>query len=409
MDNVRKTRFVLFFAIVFILIEFFGWKYVGPISLRNIGLLLVVIALIKGGWKYDPQLFKRYRFLVIYYVFVCLLGFFNGLYLDKGTTLVFARFLPSVVLFCFITFSIKDKRYFSACVYLLLTIVIIDALVTILQGVGSSVGWAIYSYFHDPEMANDALSNYSNVDSSIGLSIASGITGTVVANGFFLTSLGLLFWYPFYEKRTTLSFVFSMICFFLCLVALFYNQQRAAFYVYLLLASIIMIFIIPSKKQRFVYLIVIAVMAFAFVLYNSQSLNTINVGRLENVTNEDIAYRHERHREFYSEFLPSHFLTGDRYEYGIQYGQTPHNMIIETLLLGGIIGLIIYLLYIVSLGVKCIGDYFKKNRDLVLFAIPVFSIILISWEHSYGLHTGYTLGACLIALYEKSIVCNENS
>jgi len=395
----RISNRLILFALLFILTEFFGWKYWGPISIRNLGLILATFFLIWTNWKYDKVLFGRFKYLVIYYVFVSILGLFNGFYLDMGATFVFSRFLPTIVLFCFATSCIEDTKNFSWLVYFLLFLMSVDAFATIMQGRGSAIGWAMYAHTNGAEIVEASIDKYGDYENSIGHSYASGLMGTVVVNGFFLAALGSLFWYPYFKRRNLFSFLISLSLFLLCLTALFYNQQRLAFFAYLFVASIVAFFLIRERTLRACYVLLIVVAGF-LIIGHTQSLGSLDVGRLGLVTDSDVSNRHIAHRTYYSSFFPFHYLTGDRHEYFVRYSTTPHNIIIETLLMGGVIGLAIFLVFIVSLLVSIIRDLVARREECILFAAPILSVLLISLEHSSGFHTGLTICASLMALYE---------
>lgn len=399
----QKTRInVILCAIIFILTEFFGSRYIGPLSMRNIGLIVVFVFLLMNKWEYNRTYFKSFKYLIYYFVFVCLLGLINGFYEDIGATMIFARFLPTLLLFSLATFVLNSDEALSRFVYFLLAIMVVDAIATILQGVGNPIGWTLYSYFFSPESAPDT----GVLESSIGHSFASGINGTVVGNGFYLSSFGLLFWFPYYKKRTVFSLLISISLAVLALVALFYNQQRMAFYVFVIFAFFILFFLLPSNGNGGMLLVVYALLGF-ILLSKINYIFSLDLGRLEYVSGSDVSERHIAHNIYYSDFFPNHFLTGDRHQYCIEYGYTPHNLIIETLLLGGILGLALFLLFIYSFSIRCMKDYVKGNREKILFAMPIFAILFVSWEHSSGFHTGMTMGAYLLALYEQSIAIRE--
>lgn len=406
MTSSNRNR-LIFFALLFVLTEFFGWKYWGPISIRNIGLILATFFLFWINWKYDKRLFGRFKFLVIYYVIVSVLGLFNGFYLDMGATFVFSRFLPTIVLFCFATSCcVNDEKSFSWLVYILLLIMSVDAFATIMQGRGSSIGWALYAQTNGADIVEASFEKYGDYESSIGHSYASGLVGSVVGNGYFLAALGSLFWYPYHKRRNLFSFLVSLFLFILCAVALFYNQQRLAFYVYLLVTAVVAFFIIRPRTLRVGYVFLI-VMAGLLLLGHTHLFDSMNLGRLALVTDSDVFTRHAAHRTYYSEFFPYHYLTGDRHEYVVRYSMTPHNIVIETLLFGGVIGLGFFFMFVASLLVSLVQDLKAGRVESVLFAAPIMAILLISLEHSSGFHTGLTICASLMALYEVSRVRDE--
>ena len=392
----------LFCVIVFAMTEFFGSRYLGPLSFRNYIIILCIFFLYHYKLKPKNDILKSFRYLIHYYLFVMILGLFNGLYLDKfGIDLIFARFVPMIIVFFFITSSLINHKTKIFFIYGILFILVIDAIATILQGTGNMLGWVIKSYFS----TNDINEFSSDAETSIGYSFTSGITGSVVGNGYLLASLGLLYWVPFKEEKNKLSFLVSLFLWLLYLIALFYNQQRMAFYVYLLFSSIIPFISFRSKIKY----VLIAIVLSLTLLFNPDRIvsEQFELGRLSDVTNEDISLRHERHDNYYQDFFPNHFVTGDRHEFVAKYGFTPHNMFIETILLGGLFGLLIYLMFILSFAKRIMKLIKRKNINAFLFSLPVISVLLISWEHSSGYHTGLTIGAFCLALFELSIANPE--
>lgn len=388
---------------VFILSELFGWKYIGPLSLRHYSILFIFSFLLIYNVRPKKGVFICFKYLIVYFAYVAVLGLFNDLYTDnKGVTLIFARFVPTIAVFILITSTItlhKSKLYF---VYFLLFVLGIDAIATILQGTGNVLGWVISQYFSNSELIESAVDS----EGSIGASITCGIMGTVVGNGYFLLTIGLLFWVPYVENKTKSTLILSFAIWSICLVALFYNQQRLAFYAFLLFSLFIPVLLARSKvKTFFMVFFLLFVVFFSFYFISS---NTFDFGRLSSVTNQDLSERHMAWRVYYQQFMPDHFITGDRHLFNAIYGQTPHNMIIETMLLGGIGGLAIYFFFIVSVFRRTWRSFNHKKIIACLYALPIFAMVLVSWEHSSGFHTGITLGAYLLALFELTLVDNSN-
>ena len=206
---------------------------------------------------------------------------------------------------------------------------------------------------------------------------------------------------PYKENKTVISILVSSFLWLLFLVALFYNQQRMAFYVYLLFSVLIPILLSRSKIKVFIF--AIGLVLAVIMLSDRISLNQEALGRLSSVMSQDVSDRHERHNLYYQEYMPNHFITGDRHEWVATYGYTPHNIIIETLLLGGIGGLILFMVFVVSFGKSVKKAVTKKNKEALLYSLPVIAVVFVSWEHSSGFHTGMTLGAYCLALYELTM------
>ncbi|MBR5399885.1 MAG: hypothetical protein IK103_08865 [Bacteroidales bacterium] len=385
-----------YFILLLIMTEFLGWRYIGPLSCRNIAVIITIVMLLFSGNLSFKRVEKQAWLLFIYYCFILLLGFINDLYVlipDFPLTRVF----PCVVIYLFIVSFVNDKRSFRMIVYSLLIIGALDAVVSILQGLGNNLGWLIGAAFIDPnqlEVADEGVGAISEYHTF-------GLVGTTVSNGYFLATTGLLSLYLLMRSKKLYTKLLSLVLVAVFVTALFYNQQRAAFYVFCSIVSMSLLYILIFTKsllQKYFILLSLLVLIITILRYD---FFPTDIGRLSNITADDIELRHLRHHEFYREFMPNNLFLGNRTGYILQYGQTPHNMVIETLLLGGVFGLLLYALFVVSICKEFINNIIKKHSEAVLFCFPIIVLLLISWEHSSGYHTAMSLGIYYLGLFDS--------
>ncbi len=391
----------LIVGVIFILTEFLGIVFIGGISVRNIVLVLLTIYLCLNHSSIRAD-FKSAKYLIVYYAFVAFLGMFNGLYENEGLTLIIGRFLPTIILILFLMNYIKTEKELKSTVYVLLLIFSLDAIATILQGINNPLGWRIAAFFQTAESLEDSqnLIDAHNLDSTVGLSIASGFCGSVVYNGYVLGSIALLVFLPVYWKFNAKSVVLSTATFLLFSMALFYNQQRMAFYVFHAAVATIIISYAYLRKNYILLLFVLLVGVFLFFNIDFSNWNDEELGRLASFDDE---IRTKGRQIFWENFFPDNFLMGNRTKFVKLYGSTPHFLPIETLLLGGIIGLVVFTIFILSLSKTIFQTIIKRNVEGFLLSTPVISLLLISFRHSSGYHTGLTLGAYSLAFFLISL------
>lgn len=391
----------LIVGVIFILTEFLGIVFIEGISVRNIVLVLLTIYLCLNHSSIRTD-FKSAKYLIVYYAFVAFLGMFNGLYENEGLTLIIGRFLPTIILIVFLMNYIKTEKELKSTVYILILIFSLDAIATILQGINNPLGWRIAAFFQSVESLEDSqnLIDAHNLDSTVGLSIASGFCVSVVYNGYVLGSIALLVFLPVYWNFNAKSVVLSTATFLLFSMALFYNQQRMAFYVFHAAVAAIIISYAYLRKNYILLLFVLFVGVFLFFNIDFSNWNDEELGRLANFDDE---IRTKGRQIFWENFFPDNFLMGNRTKFVKLYGSTPHFLPIETLLLGGIIGLVVFTIFILSLSKTIFQTIIKRNVEGFLLSTPVISLLLISFRHSSGYHTGLTLGAYSLAFFLISL------
>ena len=272
---------------------------------------------------------------------------------------------------------------------------ILDSILTILQGTNHPLGWIITSLIHSSELVaenKDLMDSYSGT--SLGLSIASGLLGSVVVNGYFLASFGLLFVLPILGKITIRNIIASLSFFLIVLIALYYNQQRMAFYAFIFLSTIMIGYIIKVKGGTLNTCIITCIIVFiCALLFNNFS--NIELGRLAEVDSSVTNERNSNSIEYFSDFLwkDNNLFLGNSVAYRkLHNGSTPHNMFAETTLYGGIFGLLIYIVFLCKLFNSMFCQFKKRNCFIILPICCICGIMLVALTHSSGFHTGFTLG-----------------
>ena len=373
------------FLLIFISMEFCGGLYVSFLSFRHVAVICMLLYVIRH-FKSLIVVMKReslfsFYILFFYYLYVSLLGVFNGLYYDNfGVTLILARFLPFVICFLFMAIVFAHKRdSIDICTNILYFVLILDSIITIMQGLNIDIGWQIRSLLSSDNTAWELMEDR---DDSVGCSIVSGLFVYSVENGYFLASYGCTVFFFLHKQRKSyfLFIVGALLTFF----ALFFTQQRMAMYVYI--ASCIILSLYLDRKLSILFL------SLCFVVNFVGDDIAFDVGRLENYYDNN---RIMMLGNFFS-FFPEHLFLGDRTTYVATYGITPHSFFLESFLLGGVFGMLMMIVFFVY--IVCLT--FVKGRSgistFVIYAVSVISFIMVSMTHSSGFHTGFTI---IIPLY----------
>lgn len=393
-------RSVIFCA-VFFAVEFLGSIGIGVISIRNIVLGMMILYLFVNRAQNIRYNITPVKYLFVYYIYVAFIGLFSDLYDGQGYTLVFARMLPSAIVFFFALKFINGKKMLNYILLILPVWVIIDGVVTILQGVNYPLGWVLASITKSSDNMGEGVAKIELIGNSIGTSSASGLLGSVVGNGFFLASYGLLFCIPLLYTRKIWGVIYSFLIFLICVIALFYNQQRIAFFAYLLMACCIYLYYIVSSKSYKTGLLIFLI--YVMILYPQVGDKiTGDMGRLSNVNEKEVVERTRLTESYFSEYFiqPDNFILGNRTKWEITHdGETPHNMFAETGLQGGVFGLVLYVLFLIKLFRDIIISLFRRRIKASILAGIILSIVIISLTHSSGFHSGVTFAVLACALY----------
>lgn len=392
MDQKERTSYVwwaiVFFAF-FISMEVLGGIYLSALSFRHLAVL--------GAFAYcllhvnqTINVLRRERvlsffILVVYFLYVSLLGVFNGLYDDDfGSTLVLARFLPFVVGFFFYLLFFKDEAYVQIGLVLLFLFFELDVFLSILQGLNVDFGWTVRDFLFPEDSEWMVMEDREN---SIGYSIVPGFFVSSVENGYFLASYGCLnFLFPLKRK----SNVFFCVNLCLTLLALILTQQRMAMYVFLFACLVLSFYM--GRKNRVLFFLFVSIIVL-FVVFDSN----IDFGRLSKLEDQK---RVSMIENFFS-FFPDNLLLGNRSQYVAMYKVTPHSIFMETFLFGGVVGVLLIALFIASLLFLSASIASRKGKEPVVYVISVLAFLLISFTHSSGFHTGFTIVLPLYVLLIK--------
>ena len=196
---------------------------VGPLSLRVYSTVIMLLYLFVNIYRFNSlnvipisnTYIKLYiLFLFIFFICLCITG--------DLVRIGFFRRLLAYDLVCIVTFfaiylMVNSRTQLRQVVIFLLLICLFDAIVTILQVTGNELGWVIGRFIAPFDNAKEIAERNSEI---VGISIAPGVFGNVVANAFKLTSFAPLV-FAFLNKNNNATSFHSMVFNVVVFVAIF--------------------------------------------------------------------------------------------------------------------------------------------------------------------------------------------
>lgn len=403
-------EFVLF-SIFLISVFFLGSLVVGPVSIRvwmtvlTLGLLIIHIEKL-FRIKLSNNLIVLY---CCYLVCMSMAMYFNGEFSEYGVIKFLLAFhLVCIVSYYAVRYYINDIKSLNTAGGILIVAVILNSIVTILQFMGNYIGWGINLALTDfrNEMVVENSETVSDLETMLGLAKTPGLLDSAVANGMFISSLGILPFIYLYKSRGQRNILLKIICW--CSIALsaiacYMCQERAALLMFA--ASLIYLLWNWTKNKKIMVLAIIGD-AFYFGTYfvNDASM----LGRFADFSVDDDLRSNiwDAAKNFIAENLmwggPLHFLQ--------KAGHFPHNFFLNALIYGGVIGgifIIVVFLKIVYRVVRAIRK--GSSSEEIVYATALLSYLMQGMFHNASLVTGSVTIFVLLGLMESSKAISKNN
>lgn len=304
-----------------------GSIYIGSFSCRQLLTIVMLICCLKeskGVWT-D----KCINYLFLFSVFFGITSFYYGHFSE------FFKFFVGYYVVAWIAMwstTITFKRNNSNdCVNTLVCIGLFDSVITILQSVGNEMALALGFVFapEEAETLMDSVVQGELINNSI-----MGIFGAV-SNGYYLLVASILSLIYVIKGRN----VFRYLPFMLCFVASFMCQQRSPFFINILFTTF---FIFKSQhhltpiKKIIRSLIVVLVCAFFVSAF-------VDFAEHNNMRYFSLAMDDDGREDIYTncrEYLKDNILFANIFEYRRLYQYSPHNLLYNMLIYGGIFGFV---------------------------------------------------------------------
>ena len=374
---------------------------IGPVSIRVIATCLMMIYLFILSLRHKPMLRIDKSYIWLYILFSILMGFallLNGEFEEfEFIKKILAFNLVAIVSFLAIERIVNTSHQLRILIITLLSIILINNFITILQYNGNPIGWAIGYLFSDIDKSVGKIYGH---DSLLGMSVTPGIFGDVVKNALYIaviTPLGL----SLIKKGAKISTIlYSLLVITTSLVSAFMTQQRAAFAV---VVFVIIIAVFMLLKKHPVLLMSILSLVVLTLLISIDFTREVDLGR---IADSDDSNR-ERLASQAIDFIASHPILGGPVSFLNKTGLPAHNLILDSLIYSGLLGFIVMMvLFIKTTFNSCKnikrGIRLKENSFLVVFSgIAVLSCMAYGFLHNTSFLSGEVIVFILLAIMLK--------
>lgn len=387
-----------------------GSFYVGPLSIRVLLALLVTCLIIADGVnrKVQCQLPKEFIYLYVAFLFVMIMAqLLNGEIVVSGLLKdLFATHYISVLTFFIVDTYILTRKSTFMVTLVILSVTLLDALVTYLQYINSSVGWILgQMFFNVQDVKLDKIvetADQHSGQSLLNMSLAGGIFGDSVMNGYILSSFGILSLYFALKKTSYWLNSLGWLCIIIFICVAFMIQQRSAFVLLCAMVVWLTFRYLPKVSVAMVFIAVIYISLFGMI-----DIDDAKMGRFSNLKVDDTRV----HIYSYAmDFIQNHILLGGPVTFNQRYGVYPHNFFFNAFIYGGGISALI----VVYLYFKMLWIGFKtiiKNSDIitpdVVYAAGLIIFLLNGLTHNASLITGNATIWLLFAMMLRTNQLNQ--
>jgi len=410
MFNVFKNRLfkgvgiIILFVISVIVFNSYN---IGPFTVRVYATIAMSLYLLYNGIA-----FGRRQSIPITNSYIKLYAAFLGIFLlclianGEITEFDYFKRLFAYHVVCFVAFyaiylKVNDRDQILLISVSLLAIIFANSVITVLQASGNSLAWAIGERLSPIEEVEDQANNY---DTIVGISIISGIFGDVVRNAYYLTSLVPLTIFLFKHNKFLVRF-FAIIIYIIGLLAIFFTQQRAAFYIFVF---VLMLYLLATSVKKPIYWALSILVLFFSWSYIESFFSDFDFGRLLNTDNSDRIYIWK----VAYDFVPDHIFWGGPVEFQRKAGLSAHNLFFDSIIFSGIGGFITLMIFTIKIGLMCAKttvEYIKNRCSLMTFslAMSMTACTLYGFTHNTSVLTGEVIVFILLSLLLKSIQLDQ--
>lgn len=372
-----KVQIILIiFSIIFL-----GNFFVGPITIRNLlGFGLIIYSLFHAN-KVQLNRYNVYYFIYLIILIICegLSGVLLTEVALKGLTYHFICI--SIILAFPILFSKSRKIHYAFRV--LVTLYLVNCLVSILQFVNFSPAWELSSFINPQSGERFELftSVYGEDGEKISHSILTGMFGFVVTNGYFCACVYPLVTAGLVIKPKENKIIKWVIAIF-GLITIYIVQQRMGILIFILYVGYI-------SYKRFQLKTIIIGGIILFILFGNLTTE-FDFGRFKNT---DDPYRTQIWNVLIEYITSSYFLIGGLDLSNEFIGKVlGHNTILDAFRRGGFVTMSYYIFFYIALlrvSIKNINaSLISSNKIQFGLWTSATCYMLYSFTHSSGIQSG---------------------
>jgi hypothetical protein len=337
-------------------------------------------------WCFFDGCLKIDRFLKWYFVFL----FFQFIaaiatgFLPQFFSKLMGTYLAAIVLYLATKNVILKYKGGLLIICTIVVVGLLNSVVCIGQFYGSPLAITIPQFLHI-DLGEEMMEFYENNDDFHGLFVG-GLMG-IVSSGYFLSAAAIL---SLYNKKGNITFL-NWMFFALILFGLFLVQERAGFYFGLL--CVFLYYVINTRRSRKSLLatIIVFVLGIFVLIHYGGDLVSLEEMRYSTLGTNTLT-RRSLFRNGWLFFMDNPLGGYDAFE-AAHLGH-PHNLIMNSLLYGGLMGGIVILCLIgkqLVIIFKILHlSYIRKKYSLtlVVFCLAYFDYTLISLLHNASLVAG---------------------
>ena len=409
-------QFAIILLYVFSLFFLGSMKFLGPLTVRNTVMLIVLISAILSNPGYYVGTVKSkgvkgyYVWLVWYIIANIISGFlFQGNVLKDLVTYHFVSLILLYAIPRLLTTQLRIKLFFVAVAVCYFA----NGVISIGQFTKNPIAWLIGQTINPiSEFAQEQLDYYgAQGDTLLSHAIVSGLTGFSVTNGYFIACFIPLLTYKLWNKYSTV--ISRLIVYVLLAFAIFLAycvQQRMT----LLVVSVyIFIALYYSSNKHLRLFVIIAVVSTLFYIVYDSNFNPEKFGRL--FMSED-GHRSQTY-EYLLLFLsdPYMVILGNNTTEGAVNNEMVltlgHNSFLNALRVGGIFSLFIYIYLFFQLIKECYAAFtvsIKINAMQASLAIACVLYLVYSMTHTDGIPSGGVYFWLLYACMHQAMIINSS-
>lgn len=403
-------EFVLF-CIFLISVFFLGSLVIGPASIRVLMTILTFGLLI----IHNKKLFRlrlSNDLIVLYCCYLLCMSlamFFNGEFSEYGVIKVLLAFhFVCIVSYYAVRYYVNNTKSLSIVGKILIAAVILNSVVTILQYIGSSIGWglnlALTGYRN--EMVVDYSDSVAEGETMLGLARTPGLLDSAVANGMFISSLGILPFIYLSKIKKEKSMLLKISCWIslaLSAIACFMCQERAAL---LMFAAALLYLLWNQTKNKIVIILAIVGGIFYFSTYTITDMSIL--GRFTDFSVDD-----DLRSDIWNTaqtYIADNLMWGGPLHFLQKAGHFPHNFFYNALIYGGLLGGIFVIVVFFKIVIRAIKSLRKgSSSEEIVYAIALLSYLMQGMFHNASLVTGSVTIFVLLGLMEASKAISQNN
>lgn len=400
-----------FFYFFLISVFFFGSLTIGPLSVRVIMCIITLCLLFVHHKKLLNVGNLSNNLILLYCCFLVCMSiamYFNGEFDEYGVIKVLLAFhLVCIVSYYAIRYYVNSNNTINIVSIILITAIILNSVVTILQYIGNPLGWGINLAITDArnEMVVRFSGSVSEGQTLLGIAKTPGLLDSAVANGMFISSLGVIPFIYLSKIKDVKSKISKTICWCsigLSSVACFMCQERAAL---LMFVAALLYLLWNQIKNKLIIVIAFTIGIIYFALTPTYDIS--GLGRFTDFSVGDDLRSNIWNTA--TTFISDNLMWGGPLHFLKIAGHFPHNFFFNALIYGGLIGGLFIIVLFIIIVIKVIKSIRRGNSsEEIVYATALLVYLMQGMFHNASLVTGSVTIFVLLGLMEASKEISEN-